>query len=131
MRHNVDGQGASDFVPASTNAFVKHVTNRNESALGRDPQLGDGTFTMSESCNSGDVMLSGGPANISPTTGMVESFPPATSSWPARVDKNGLGNSYNVVVLCATTDDRLLLFEQGTYGMVRSLFFRPGSSSRS
>jgi hypothetical protein len=31
----------------------------------------------------------------------------------ARVDKNGLGNSHNVVVLCATKDDRLLIFEQG------------------
>jgi hypothetical protein len=51
--------------------------------------------------------------------------------WPARVDKNGLGDSYNVVMLCATKDDRLLLFEQGPYGKARSLFFRPEYSSRS
>jgi hypothetical protein len=34
-------------------------------------------------------------------------------------------------MLCATKDDRLLLFEQGPYGKARSLFFRPEYSSRS
>jgi hypothetical protein len=97
----LDGLDSSQLVPASTNAFVRNSTYRNESALGPGQQLGDGTFTMAASCNTGDVMLSGGPANINPTTDMVESFPSGINSWTARVDKNGQPDNYSVVVLCA------------------------------
>jgi hypothetical protein len=97
----LDGQDSSQFVPTSTNSFVRNNLYRAESALGLGTQLGDGTFTLSASCDPGDVMLSGGPANISPTTDMVESFPSSTTSWTARVDKNGLTDNYSVVVLCA------------------------------
>jgi hypothetical protein len=85
-------------VPTITNAFVKNDTNRNESALGPGLQLGDGTFTLNASRNSGGIMLSGGPANISPTTSMVESFPSVTSSWPARVDR--------MTDCCSSSSDR-------------------------
>lgn len=97
----LDGQDSSQFVGSGTNTFVRNNTYRNESALGPGTQLGDGTFTLSASCNSGDVMLSGGPANLSGTTDMVESFPSGTGSWTARVDKNGQTDSYSVVALCA------------------------------
>lgn len=97
----LDGQDSSQFVATGTNSFVRSNTYRGESALGPGTQLGDGTFTLSASCNAGDVMLSGGPANLSGTTDMVESFPSGTNSWTARVDKNGLTDSYSVVVLCA------------------------------
>ena len=98
----LDGLDSSNFLPASSiNAFVRNDTYRTEGALGPGQQLGDGTFVLSASCDSGDVMLSGGPANISPTTDMVESFPDSINSWKVRVDKNGLNDSYSVVVLCA------------------------------
>jgi hypothetical protein len=97
----LDGQDSSQFVPANTNSFVRNSLYRNESALTAGTQLGDGTFTLAASCAAGDVMLSGGPANLSGTTDMVESFPSSTTTWTARVDKNGLTDSYSVVVLCA------------------------------
>lgn len=97
---SLDGQDSSEFVPTSTNSFVRNSLYRNESAVTAGTQLGDGTFTLAASCDAGDVLLSGGPANISATTDMVESFPSTTTSWTARVDKNGLTDSYSVVVLC-------------------------------
>ncbi len=47
-------------------------------------------------------MLSGGPANIAPTTTLLESFPSpgSANSWSARVNKNGFADSFSVVVLC-------------------------------
>ena len=81
--------------------FIKTFTYRSESDVGTGTLLGDGTFTMAASCNSGDVMLSGGPANVAPTTDIVESYPSGLNSWTARVDKNGVDDRYNVVVLCA------------------------------
>jgi hypothetical protein len=97
----LDGQDASQFVPTNTNSFVRNSTYRTESALGPGTQLGDGTFVQAASCNAGDVLLSGGPANISGTTDMVESFPNNAGGWSARVDKNGQADNYSVVVLCA------------------------------
>ena len=97
----LDGQDSSQFVPANTNSFVRNNIYRNESTLGSGTLLSDGTFVLAASCLAGDVMLSGGPANISATTDMVESFPSSLNSWSARVDKNGLTDNYSVVVLCA------------------------------
>ena len=68
------------FVPTNTNSFVRNSIYRNESALGQGLELSDGTFVLAASCLAGDVMLSGGPANISPTTDMVESFPSSTTA---------------------------------------------------
>ena len=97
----LDGQDASQFVPTNTNSFVRNRIYRNESALGPGTQLGDGTFVQAAACNAGDVVLSGGPANLSGTTDMVESFPNNSGTWSARVDKNGLTDNYSVVVQCA------------------------------
>lgn len=54
-------------------------------------------------CCPGDVLLSGGLANIAATTTLLESFPTpsGTDSWTARVDKNGQTDNFSVVVLCA------------------------------
>jgi hypothetical protein len=82
--------------------FMRAQTYRAESPLGLGTTLGDGTQTMSASCDTGDVMLSGGPANIGAATILLESFPSGVNSWTARVQKNGGGDNYSVVVLCAS-----------------------------
>jgi hypothetical protein len=97
----LDGKDSSEFVPTNTNAFIRNALYRNESDLGAGQTLGDGTQTMSASCDTGDVMLSGGPANIAPTTDVLESFPSSINAWTVRVNKNGGGDNYSVVVLCA------------------------------
>ncbi len=61
----------------------------------------DGTFTIEQACNAGDVLLSGGPANVNATSVMVESFPApgSTNAWKARIKPTGADN-FSVVVLC-------------------------------
>ena len=83
-------------------SFLSNNVYKAESAIAAGTDLGDGTHSISKACNPGDVLLSGGPANIQPTTDMVESFPtPAsTTSWTARVNKNGNTDNFSVVILC-------------------------------
>lgn len=98
----LDGQDSAAFVPATTNAFLKNNIYKAESALNTGTALGDGTFVKAQACNSGDVLLSGGPANVSASSDMVESFPSpgSTNSWSARIQDNGAVDNFSVVVLC-------------------------------
>ena len=86
----------------SAASFLSNNVYKAESAIGPGQALGDGTFVLSQACNPGDVLLSGGPANIAATTDMVESFPSpgTTNSWTARVDKNAQTDNFSVVILC-------------------------------
>jgi hypothetical protein len=91
----VDGKSASEFV---ANSIYKR-----ESAVVAGTDKGDGTFVLGQACDPGDVLLSGGPANVNGTSSMVESFPSpgTTNSWSARIQKNGLADNFSVVVICA------------------------------
>ena len=64
--------------------------------------LGDGTSVISQACDAGDVLLSGGPANVRDTSTMLESFPSpgGTNSWTSRINKNGQADNFSTVVLC-------------------------------
>ena len=83
-------------------SFLSSTVYKNESAIGPGTALGDGTHVADASCNPGDVLLSGGPANIAATSVMLESFPSpgGTNSWSARIHKNGQADNFSVVVLC-------------------------------
>jgi hypothetical protein len=89
----LDGQHSSNFVHSST--------YRNETALGPGVDQGDGTFVQLVSCDAGDVLLSGGPANVNATSDMVESFPNNGGGWSARINKHGVADNFSVVALCA------------------------------
>ena len=82
--------------------FLSSEVYKNESAVEAGQTLGDETQVISQACNPGDVLLSGGPANIAKTTTLLESFPSpgSTNSWTARVNKNGQTDNFSVVVLC-------------------------------
>jgi hypothetical protein len=84
-------------------AFVSSSIYKAESAIAAGTALGDGTYTLEKACNPGDVLLSGGPANIAPTSVMVESFPaPGTlNGWKVRINKNAQADNFSVVILCA------------------------------
>ncbi|MBX6765346.1 MAG: hypothetical protein K6T51_14730 [Rubrobacteraceae bacterium] len=99
----LDGQDSSAFVQTNTNAFVRNDIYKTESAIGPGTQIGDGTFVANEACDPGDILLSGGPANINATSTLLESFPTpgTTNSWSVRINKNGQADNFNVVVLCA------------------------------
>lgn len=87
----------------TSNQFTSSDIYKNESPVEAGTTLGDGTQVISEACNTGDILLSGGPANIAPTTTLLESFPSpgGTNSWTARVNKNAQTDNFSVVVLCA------------------------------
>jgi hypothetical protein len=91
----VDGMSASQFV--ANNIY------KRESAIAAGTDKGDGTFVIGQACDPGDVLLSGGPANVNGSSAMVESFPSpgTTNSWSARIQKNGLADNFSVVVICA------------------------------
>jgi hypothetical protein len=82
-------------------AFMGATTFRVESAVNTGTAYGDGTFVANMSCPAGSLLLSGGPANLSGSSVMVESFPASTSMWAVRINPNGLTDNWNVVVLCA------------------------------
>ena len=90
----LDGRAAASFLGSTV--------YKAESAVGPGTQLGDGTYVLDEACNPGDVLLSGGPANIRDTSTLLESFPSpgSTNSWTARINKNGQVDNFNVVILC-------------------------------
>jgi hypothetical protein len=90
---HVDGRSAHDFVSKST--------YRAESTVEAGTALGDGTHLLAHSCNAGDKMFSGGPANISATSTLLESFPSSTTTWSVRINKNGQADNFSVVVLCS------------------------------
>jgi hypothetical protein len=84
-----------------SSGFVKSGFYTAEDPVSAGTMLGDGTFLVNKSCNPGDRLISGGPANIDAESDLLESFPFGTDTWRARINKNGLTDDFNVVVLCA------------------------------
>jgi hypothetical protein len=86
----------------SAASFLSSSVYKKESAVGPGTTLGDGTQVDSAQCNPGDILLSGGPANIRDTTDLLESFPQpgVLNGWQTRVNKNGQTDNFNTVVLC-------------------------------
>lgn len=83
-------------------AFASSDTYRRElPAPVAGTSLGDGTFIIDQACDPGDVLLSGGPANVNPTSDMVESFASSPNHWRVRINKNGAADNFTIVVLCA------------------------------
>jgi hypothetical protein len=94
---------ASRLGGRTATSFIASRIYKAESAVAAGTQIGDGTFVAAKACNAGDVLLSGGPANISATSTLLESFPSpgTTNSWSARINKNGQADNWSVVILCA------------------------------
>ena len=97
-----DNSLTGDDVDESTLSVLSDHVYKKESPVAAGTTLGDGTQVISESCDPGDVLLSGGPANINANTDLLESFPSpgTTNGWTARVNKNGGVDNFSVVLLC-------------------------------
>jgi hypothetical protein len=82
--------------------FLNNTIYKTEAPTGPGTRLGDNTNVISFACDAGDVLLSGGPASVSATSDLLESFPTpgATNSWTARINDNGTADSFTVVILC-------------------------------
>jgi hypothetical protein len=98
----LNGVDAATLGGKSSTQFLSSSIYKNESAVEAGVDKGEGTFAISEACNPGDVLLSGGPANIRSTSAMLESFstPGDINSWTVRIQKNGEVDNWSVVVLC-------------------------------
>ncbi len=99
----LDGQDSSNFVPTSTNSFVRNSTYTIGPGLERQGTLQSGGKVLSQSCLPGDRMLSGGPASVNAASFVLDSFPLDTNTWQARINDSAVsgGDSFTVVVLCA------------------------------
>lgn len=93
---------ATSLGGAPASAYLRGTVYKAEAATSAGTALGDGTFVKSFACNAGDLLLSGGPASVSPTSDVVETFPTpgSTTSWTARIQDNGVADAFTVVVLC-------------------------------
>lgn len=96
----VPNASALGGVPAA--AYLRGTVVQKESAVAAGTDLGDGTAAQIISCDAGDILLSGGPANVNPTSDMVESFPTAgpPNSLKVRINKHGVADNFSVVILC-------------------------------
>ena len=75
-------------------------TYRHESVAGPSRDLGDGIFEIYVSCDPGERLLSGWPANIASTSTLLESSAKGSNTWSARTNKNGWTDDFSAVVLC-------------------------------
>lgn len=93
---------AAKFNGKTVTDFTSSAIYKKESALEEGVNLGDETHAIEESCEPGDVLLDGGPADVNNTSSMVESFPaPGTiNGWKVRL-KTPATDNFLVVVLCA------------------------------
>jgi hypothetical protein len=71
-----------------------------ESPIGPGVDFHDGTFKTSKNCNTGEILLSGGPANINPATSVIEDGP-VRGGWTVRINPHGANDEFSVLVRCA------------------------------
>jgi hypothetical protein len=92
----VDGRSASSFVANSTYRLGQGQERAGDA-------LSDGSKVLSQSCQSGDRLLSGGPASVNAASDVLDSFAQDTNTWQARINDSAVsgGDSFTVVVLCA------------------------------
>ena len=90
-------------VPASS--YLRGSAYTKESPIQAGTDKGDGTFVIRFQCDPGDLILSGGPANVAATSDLVESFPAPgiLNGWQVRIHKNAAADNFSLVTLCLNT----------------------------
>jgi hypothetical protein len=91
----VDGRSASSFVANNT-----YRSGQGEERAGA---VQSGGKVLTESCLSGDRLLSGGPASVNAASHILDSFASDTNTWQVRINDSAVtgGDEFTVVVLCA------------------------------
>jgi hypothetical protein len=97
----LDGKDASQFVANSTYMAEYNPNGTFPNQGGPGTILGDGTSVISKSCDSGDRLLSGGPASVNANSVVLDSYPSDPVTWTARIKPSAGGDNWTVVVLCA------------------------------
>jgi hypothetical protein len=96
---------ASSLGGAPASAYLRGSAYTKESPVQVGTDKGDGTFVIRFECDPGDLLLSGGPANVNAASDLVESFPAPgiLNGWQVRIHKNALADTFSAVVLCLNT----------------------------
>ena len=99
----LDGKEASQFMASSI--YLREFTlDPNQFPNQGGPGIlkpADGTRVISQKCDSGDRLLSGGPASVDSGSVVLDSFPSDPVTWTARIKPEAGGDNWTVVVLCA------------------------------
>jgi hypothetical protein len=92
----LDGRDSTTFMANST-----YRLGQGQERAGN--VLGDGSKVLSQSCLSGDRLLSGGPASVNVNSDVLDSFASDTNTWQARINDSAVSgvDMFTVVVLCA------------------------------
>jgi len=87
----------------SASAFMPSFVYKTEAPTDQGTVLGDGTNFKTMSCDSGDTVLSGGPASVNAASVFLDNFPTDTRTWQARINDAAVsgGDNFTVVILCA------------------------------
>lgn len=97
----LDGKDGSQFVSSSTYMAEYNPNGTFPNQGGPGTILTDGTSVISKSCDSGDRLLSGGPASVNANSVVLDSYPSDPVTWTARIKPSAGGDNWTVVVLCA------------------------------
>jgi len=97
----LDGKDAFQFVANSAYRAEYNPNGTFPNQGGPGTILGDGTSVISQSCDSGDRLLSGGPASVNKGSVVLDSYPSDPVTWTARINPVAGGDNWTVVVLCA------------------------------
>jgi hypothetical protein len=91
----VDGHSASSFLANST-----YRLGQGDERAG---VVQSGGKVLTQSCQSGDRLLSGGPASVNAASHILDSFASDTNTWQVRINDSAVsgGDEFTVVVLCA------------------------------
>jgi hypothetical protein len=100
----LNGQPAASYLTTQdARSFLGAQTTKRESPVEAGQTLSDGTHKIVMSCSPGEVVLSGGPANINAGTVILESFPAGNianpDSWAVRI-QNAAPDNFSVVIIC-------------------------------
>jgi hypothetical protein len=93
---------ASSLGGAPASSYLRGSAYKRETPVQAGTDKGDGTFVIAGQCDPGDLILSGGPANVNATSDMVESFPAPgiINGWQVRIHKNAVADNFSLVMLC-------------------------------
>lgn len=62
-------------------------------------ETGTASAKIDIECGGGEKLISGGPANVAPTSTILEDFP-VDDIWVVRLDTHGIPDPYSVSILC-------------------------------
>jgi hypothetical protein len=97
----VNGLNVDYLSGKTSSSFLGSYTYRREAPTDAGTLLGDGSRVKTAYCDTGDRMISGGPASVDAGSKVLDDFPINTYQWQARILPYAGGDNWTVVVLCS------------------------------